>query len=425
MGLSPGRMGVVPVTSDTLRRMSFVNLPCHRLEPGKPVPFNIWDGRGKLLIRKGDPVVSVDHQVFLASHNASVTQADFRAWERSYNRLIYERFRQGATMGELEKSYMPSEILEADYVTGYDIPGGWVDLYEVLMGVLYQGTASRTPLDRLEGVQQRAAELLTASADNSLFALFQLMADRSLGYCAKHALLAAVLCELTASKLGVAEPMRPVLFRAALTMNIGMARQQDVMVRQKTPLSAEQKELIKEHPQIGVEILRTMGVFEEDWLELVATHHAPHDPTGTDPKQELTRILSMADQFIAKVSARATRAALPTRSALRFMVAQPEGTSLRVGSAMTAVVGLYPPGTYVTLSNGEIAVVLRRGETPTTPVTVSFMNADGVGLGLYIARDPSDKAVTIQASLPSDRVKFVLDTEKIQRALKRAGTAAT
>jgi hypothetical protein len=33
--------------------------------------------------------------------------------------------------------------------------------------------------------------------------------------------------------------------------------------------------------------------------------------------------------------------------------------------------------------------------------------------------------VTIQASLPSDRVKFALDTEKIQRALKRAGTAAT
>jgi hypothetical protein len=208
-------------------------------------------------------------------------------------------------------------------------------------------------------------------------------------------------------------------------MNIGMARQQDVMVRQKTPLSAEQKELIKEHPQIGGEILRTLGVFEEDWLELVATHHAPHDPTGTDPKQELTRILSMADQFIAKVSARATRAALPTRSALRFMVAQPEAALLRVGSAMTAVVGLYPPGTYVTLSNGEIAVVVRRGETPTTPVTVSFMNADGVGLGLYMARDPSDKAVTIQASLPSDRVKFALDTEKIQRALKRAGTAAT
>ena len=403
--------------------MTNVELPCHRLEPGKPVPFNIWDGRGKLLIRKGDPVVSTQHQEFLAAHNASVTQADFKAWQRSYNRLVYQLFREGATMGELEKSYMPSEILESDYVVSYDISGGWLDLHEVLTGVLYQGMASRTPLDRLEGIQQRAMELLTTSPDDSLFALFQMMPDRSLGYCAKHALLAAVLCELTACKLQVADPVRPVLFRAALTMNIGMARQQDVMARQKTPLSPEQQKLVQEHPQLSVEILRSFGVYEDDWLELVATHHEADDLTGTDPNQEIKRVLRMADQFIAKVSSRATRAALPTRSAVRFMVTQPAGTSLRIGSAMTTVVGLYPPGTYVTLSNGETAVVVRRGETATTPATVSIMTAAGLALALYIARDPHDKTVSIQAPVSADRLKFTINTDKIQRALKRAATA--
>lgn len=400
--------------------MKYVELPCHRLEPGKAVPFNIFDDRGKLLIRKGDSVTSTQHQEFLAAHKASVVQADFKAWQRSYNRLIYQMFREGATMGELEQTYMPSEILEVDYVVGYDIAGGWLDLHEVLTGVLYQGMASRTPLDRLEGVQQRATELLTKSPDDSLFALFQMMPDRTLGYCAKHALLAAVLCDLTASKLQVVDAVRQVLFRAALTMNIGMARQQDVMTRQKTALTPEQQQLIKEHPQLSVEILRSFGVDEDAWLELVATHHAPDDLTGTDPNEEIKRILRMADQFIAKVSPRATRAALPTRSALRFMVTQPAGISLRIGSAMTTVVGLYPPGTYVALSNGETAVVVRRGETPTTPATVSFMNAAGLGLALYVARDPNDKTISIQAPIVADRLKFTINTEKVQRALKRA-----
>lgn len=397
--------------------MNYVELPCHRLEPGKPVPFNIWDARGNLLIRKGDRVLSAQHQEMLAAHRASVTEADFKAWQRSYDRMVYRLFREGATMEQLAKSYMPSEILDVDYVVGYDITGGWVDLHEVLTGVLYQGPAARTPLDRLEGIQRRASDLLDGSPDDSLFTLFQMMPDRGLGYCAKHALLAAVLCELTARKLQVADLVRPVLVRAALTMNIGMARQQDAMVRQTTAPTPEQQRLIQEHPQRGADILRGFGVVDEDWLELVATHHAPDDLSGTDPNQEVKRILRMADQFIAKVSARATRAALSTRNAVRFMVTQPAGTSLRIGSAMTTAVGFYPPGTYVALANGETAVVVRRGETASAPMVVSIMNAAGLALAQYVVRDTRDRAFFILAPVSAERLKFTLNTDKVQRAM--------
>ena len=43
--------------------MNHVELPCHRLEPGKPVPFNIQDGCRNLLIRKGEVVQSVQHRM--------------------------------------------------------------------------------------------------------------------------------------------------------------------------------------------------------------------------------------------------------------------------------------------------------------------------------------------------------------------------
>ena len=404
--------------------MTYVELPCHRLEPGKPVPFNIWDGRGSLLIRKGDRVLSVQHQEILAAHKACVTEADFKAWQRSYDRMVYKLFREGATMEELARSYMPSEILDVDYVVGYDISGGWLDMHEVLSSVLYQGPAARTPLERLDGIQRRATDLVNNAPDDSLFTLFQMMPDRTLGYCAKHALLAAALCELTARKLQVADLVRPVLFRAALTMNIGMARLQDTMARQTAAPSIEQQRLIQEHPQRSAEILRGFGVVDDDWLELVGTHHAADDLSGSDPNQEIKRILRMADQFIAKVSSRATRAALSTRNAVRFMVTQPAGTSLRIGSAMTTAVGFYPPGTYVALSNGETAVVVRRGETASAPVVVSIMNAAGLALAQYVARDTRDKTFFILAPVSAERLKFNVSTDKIQRALGRVPGSA-
>ena len=397
--------------------MNYVELPCHRLEPGKPVPFNIWDGRGNLLIRKGDRVLSTQHQEMLEAHKACVTETDFKAWQRSYDRMVYKLFREGATMESLARSYMPSEILDVDYLVGYDITGGWVDMHEVLTSVLYQGPAARTPLERLDGIQRRATDLVVKDPDDSLFTLFQMMPDRALGYCAKHALLAAVLCELTARKLQVADLVRPVLFRAALTMNIGMARQQDAMARQTTAPSPEQQRLIQEHPLHSMEILRGFGVIDDDWLDLVASHHAPDDLSGADPTQEVKRVLRMADQFIAKVSARATRAALPTRSAVRFMVTQPAGTSLRIGSAMTTAVGFYPPGTYVALANGETAVVVRRGETASAPQVVSIMNASGLALAQYVARDTRDKTFLILAPVSAERLKFTLSTDKVQRAM--------
>lgn len=399
--------------------MNYVELPCHRLEPGKPVPFNIWDGRRNLLIRKGDLVQSAQHQDMLAAHKACVSEVDFKAWQRSYDRLVYRLYREGASMEELARSYLPSTILEVDYVAGYDVTGGWLDLHDVLSAVLYPGAAARSALERLDGVQRRATELMGVDPDDCLFTLFQLMPDRTLGYCAKHALLAAVLCELTARKLQVPDLLRPVLFRAALTMNISMARQQDVLARQTMSPTAEQQRLIQEHAQRSVEILRGLGVVDEDWLDLVVSHHAPDDHSGADRNQEIKRVLRMTDQFIAKVSARATRAALSTRSAVRFMVANPAGNSLRIGSAMTTAVGFYPPGTYVALANGETAVCVRRGGAANMPVVVSIMTAAGLALAQYVLRDTQDKAYSVLAPVSAERLKFNISREKIQRALGR------
>ena len=64
---------------------------------------------------------------------------------------------------------MPDTILDVDYIVGHDVSGGWLDLQAVLSGILVQGAAAHSPLERLEGVQTRATRLLEAVRTTASF----------------------------------------------------------------------------------------------------------------------------------------------------------------------------------------------------------------------------------------------------------------
>ena len=226
------------------------------LEVGKPLPVDIWSAAGQLLLRKGQPVVSEQHREKLHAHNASSTPADALAWQRSYERMVHALLSEGMDVQLVSRAPMPSEIRESDYVVGKQLNGGWLDLQEVLRGILYQGGLAINPLERLIGIQKKALELLHDDPDDSLFCLFQALAETSHGYCATHALLCAVVGQLTAHKLAMAQPQRDALVSAALLMNVGMARDQDSLARQNSAPTAWQRALIQEHPQKSVDILQ-------------------------------------------------------------------------------------------------------------------------------------------------------------------------
>ncbi len=399
--------------------MKYIPLPLHHIESGKPVPINVWDPRGNLLIRKGQSITSENHKEHLAAHQASATEADYKAWQRSYDRLIYGMVRSGMSIEQIAKTPMPVEILEIDYVVGHEVTGGWMDLHEVLATLLKQGAAAKSPLERVLGIQNRAAKLLMSDPDDSLFTLLQALPDRSYTYCAKHALLSAVLCELTAQKLEVPEPVRPMLFQAALLMNIGMAKEHDELARQTIPVTEGQKHIIAEHPQISVDILRGFGLVNEDLLDIVLGHHMPDAPGLLARNLECRHILHLADQFIAIMTDRSTRSGLSALSIEKSMLANPTGDTARIGSAMTAAIGFYPPGTFVSLANGETAVVVRRGATANHPLVASVISADGTVLGQYIARNTGDKDHAVHAPIRPEQLKLKVHPERAQAVVEK------
>jgi len=396
--------------------MNYFPIPIAMLEIGKPLPVDVWTPTGTLLLRKGHPVESEAHREKLYAHHASSTLSDALAWQRSYERMVHAMLRDGADLHDIARARMPSEIRAVDYSDAQKVDGGWLDLQEVLRGILYQGGLAINPLARLAGIEEKALALLAADPDDSLFCLLQALADDSLGYCATHALLCVVLCKLTAHKLGLSAPHTQALVSAALTMNIGMARAQDSLARQSTAPTDMQRSLIKDHPLKGAEILRSFGVEDADHLDLVSWHHAGRGAEGEDHLVALREVLSLADGFVARMAARKTRAPLAPVKAVRTMVLGAQGDAIAVGSAMAQAVGFYPPGSYVLLANGETAVAVQRGERANAPWVISIADKNSMPITVYQCKDTGNPTYAIAAPLDFQKVRVAVSVEKVRKA---------
>jgi HD-GYP domain-containing protein (c-di-GMP phosphodiesterase class II) len=398
--------------------MAYVAVPLSLLELGKPVPVDIWDPQGTLLLRRGQSVRSPQHKDMLHDHGACVTEIDARAWQRSYERVIHNMIMDGHGSEAIASTFMPSEVLEADYVVPQEMLGGWLDLQEVLRVMLYQGEATGNALERLEGLELKALELLRNEPDESLFTLFQALADDTLGYCASHALLCAAVCELTAGKIGMAESPKRVLFRAALTMNIGMARAQDALARQASVPNDVQRTVIRQHPERGAEVLRGLGVVNPDHLDIVLWHHETDESRGMARNLECRRLLRVADAFVAKMAARRTRLAMSALGAAKAMYTGSDPHTPKLVSAMATAVGFYPPGTYVQLVNGERAVVVARGARANDAHVVSIVNAGGMPQSKYAYRDIRESQFAIRTPVNPEKIRVKVSADKVFRTWK-------
>lgn len=397
--------------------MEYVPVPVDLLEIGKTIPVDLWDKTGKLLLRRGHSLTSEQHRAMLVAHEASMTESDALAWTRGYERMLQAMLREGSSADEMSRLTMPGEISERDYLDEPDDPlGGWLDLRERLQVLLYQGHGAENAAQKIDGFHRKALELLADAPDQCLFVLFQALADPSLGYCASHALLCAVVCELTAIKLGMARPARKSLFRATLLMNMGMARAQDMLSTQSGIPSDNQRMLIREHPQISVEILRMLGLDDPDMFDIVMWHHDPDAGGALAANRQSRHLLRVVDIFVAKLAARKTRLAMSPLGAAKAMVLDASADAPVLGSAVATAVGFYPPGTYVQLVNGEKAVVVARGARAHEAQVVSVVTPGGMPLAPYQFRDARESRFTVRAPVNAEKIKVQVNFERAYKA---------
>ena len=90
-----------------------------------------------------------------------------------------------------------------------------------------------------------------------------------------------------------------------------------------------------------------------------------------------------------------------------------KGMPDEIGGALLKAMGLYPPGSYVELVNGETAIVLARGRQANPPVVASLVAPGGTPLGEPTLRETMDRRFAVKGAVNVQLVKVRPPLERL------------
>lgn len=345
---------------------------------GKPLPWNVYDNCDHLLLTRGYVIEREAQLESLLERGMYVDAAEFEA------------------SVDKPRSYQ-----------AYDPFWVWDDLTAKLA---FHLTHAPDP-DQFQRRTEEMAGLiqaLTQRGGDATIAIIMLTMDHR-RYPIVHGLQVATLCEMLTKRIGWESNRRTPLLCAALTMNLGMLELQQQLSNQRDPLTPEQRKLVREHPLKSATLLRQAGVVSSSWLAAVETHHETSQgtgyPTGSCSPIEEALLLRTLDIFCAKVSPRLYRKPMSGTQAERVLFSD---ACLASGNpfipALIKELGVYPPGSFVKLANGEIAIVLKRMGDIKAPMVMSITNTRGEPLIEPIRRDTSRDGFQIVGETRRDTI---------------------
>ena len=358
----------------------------HRIQVNTPLPFNVRSADKTLMLARGQRVD---------------TQAQLEA--------LFER---GALVDIAELQTAREEVMKAPRS---QLPQLWSRSMDAVAQAIRQSPEDAGFKNALDETSAPVLSLIERDPDLAIFQVLRQGAGADTDYGARRSLHTAITSHLVANRLGWDSSDADRAFKVALTMNLSMLQLQGQLSRQTTPPTPEQRALLQTHPMRSVQMLELAGVTDADWLQAVLHHHEGEDgggyPSGRTDVGDLASLARRADVYTSKLSSRSNRDSLAADVAGRQMFMQDPGHPMT--AALVKEFGVYPPGCHVRLVSGELAIVVARGPTVTTPVVTCLSNARGVPLHSPVRRDTSDRAHAVTAVVGEGSVSVRLPVEQL------------
>ncbi|MFM8900457.1 MAG: HD-GYP domain-containing protein [Burkholderiales bacterium] len=397
--------------------MNVIALPANVLRIGVPIPVSLRDEAGRLLLARGSIIETETARQQLLERGVYVDEAESEPFTRALAGKLDSMVRSNALLGEIANATADGGAIYATPEKPRNPEAVWPDLVLRASSLLRDAPSSDFPT-RLFKLQEEVLGQIERQADVALLILVQHSISDARDYSAKHSLLVAVVCELAARHLAHwPEGCRLSLRCAAISMNVAMTALQDQLATQHVAPNPKQREQIDTHATKGVTLLTDSGVTDKLWLDAVAMHHdTPSGPlTAMPPGTQLARLLQRADIFTARLSPREGRKALSATAAAQAAYLDENKQADEAGAAIIKAVGLYPPGSYVRLGNGEVALVLRRGRRANEPKVVSIIGREGLPLGAPAVRDTRVAPFNVTGSVAPHEIKVRINIERMVR----------
>ena len=133
-------------------------------------------------------------------------------------------------------------------------------------------------------------------------------------YTRVHSVSVAAYAEAIGRRMGLSAPVLASLRKAALLHDVGKIGVPDAILTKSGPLTVDEYDTVKRHPEIAIEILGHLSFLEEQ-LPLILHHHERYDgrgyPSGLVGERIPigARILAVADALDTMFSARSYKPA--------------------------------------------------------------------------------------------------------------------
>ncbi|WP_235937621.1 HD-GYP domain-containing protein [Marinobacter caseinilyticus] len=211
-------------------------------------------------------------------------------------------------------------------------------------------------------VIQDCVKSITANA-NAMFWMTRIKSDDA--YTAEHCMRVAVYAIAFGRFIGLPSDDLEVVGLCGMLHDIGKLKISHAILNKPGELTPAEMEEMRRHSELGFELLQSQHTLEPIVADVSRHHHERIDGKGYPQQLEewqisrYARLISIVDAFDAITSNRCYRKGLSASDALRILY---RGRGEQFDAAMIEsfirMVGIYPPGTLLELSSGEVALVL-------------------------------------------------------------------
>ena len=180
-----------------------------------------------------------------------------------------------------------------------------------------------------------------------------------------HSLNVAILSMMLAKEAGFSEEEMKQLGFAALMHDIGMLRIPTQILRKNEALTQPEENLLRQHTRYGFELLDLTKDCPPSAKTVVRHHHERLDGSGYpdglkgDQLDKLTQMMAMVDEYDELCHPQDQSKSKVPHAVLSFLFKhKTKQLNKDYIGLLVKQLGIYPPGSVVQLSNGQIGLVM-------------------------------------------------------------------
>ena len=233
---------------------------------------------------------------------------------------------------------------------------------------IYNDIASGRELSA-EDVEQAVRPLVASVLRSADAFLYVESLRRHDSYSYSHAISCSALAAAFGRHMGYAHETIISLAAGGLLMDVGKTQLPESLLHYKGSLSAADVELVRSHVDHGLQILTNSRITDPDVVDIVSTHHERHDGSGYPLGRKgaaipiAGRMLGIIDAYDAMASGRPYRPPISRHQALQHIYAARETLfQAEMVEQFVVCLGVYPTGSLVELTSGEVAVVMAQNQ---------------------------------------------------------------